>query len=37
MKKLIILLIASAFLIGCKSSSGGHCDAYGNKSGSVRH
>ena len=31
MKKLIILLALTTFLISCKSTQG-HCDAYGNKS-----
>jgi len=36
MKKIIVLLILASILVACKSSSGGHCDAYGNKSGSIK-
>ncbi len=27
--KMVILIILSFILLGCKTSSGGHCDAYG--------
>lgn len=35
MKKIIVLLILASILVACKTSSG-HCDAYGNKSGSIK-
>lgn len=39
MKKVLALslfgLILSVVLMSCGSSKGGHCDAYGNKSGCV--
>lgn len=30
MRLLIILGLITLFLMGCKSSAGGHCDAYGS-------
>lgn len=30
-------IMLTALLAACGSSKGGHCDAYGNKSGSVQH
>ncbi len=40
MKKLFAFvflgIFVSALAISCGSSKGGHCDAYGNKSGSVQ-
>lgn len=39
MKKVLALslfgLMLTVVLMSCGSSKGGHCDAYGNKSGSV--
>jgi len=32
----ILGLALTAFLAACGSSQGGHCEAYGNKSGSVQ-
>lgn len=30
-------MMLTATLVACGSSKGGHCDAYGNKSGSVEN